>query len=245
LLRAAKNGGSHQSEDRFQGLGILDDKGGKPGYEQESQRARSIVLFNQQFIREMASQYQVPAEAIAGAIIWEADNNPRTLWRRIGHLLGLAQGGTIGNIHLRGSHFFEKQEAEKVEEEHRVPHKTRNDAERRALLNEARPAITYIAAIMRRHADNYVRIAQFDLTRDLEDEQDKIGTICFLYHAGLSEDRATRFKARRQTNRQERPNWRQNSDLANWVVGHLSFIRALLSSVVGDFPRGFGDQTTA
>jgi hypothetical protein len=172
-------------------------------------------------ISAAAKQYRVPAEAIAGAILWEALENPyhRPFWR-------------LGPGKVHPSESGEKSEAEKVEEEKRVTPPTASTKERGARLQDPVWAIVYIAAIMRRHADNYWTIAGVDISADT-------GILCTLYQGGHSESRAKDLAARRSKDPSARP--MIGDDMAHWVLKNIDWIKSVCgghASLSPGPPRG-------
>jgi Protein of unknown function (DUF1402) len=101
----------------------------------------------------------------------------------------------------------------------------RSRRERARRLEQPDWAITYIAAILRRHADDYLRIAGFDISDD-------VGILCTLYHGGHSEARAARFAARRRRDPSARPQVADRMGL--WVVANLDLVEEVLA---GGQPR--------
>jgi hypothetical protein len=157
-----------------------------------------------------AQRYGVAAEAIAGAILWDALENPytRRFWR-----LG---PGKVHPVELAGD-----SEAESVESEGLVLPPARSGWHRLQRLREPVWAITYIAAILRRHADTYERIAGLKIANDP-------GVLCTLYQGGGSEERARRLAARRAREPNAAPI--PGDEMGPWVADNVEFIRAVLSS---------------
>jgi len=175
----------------------------------EAQRleAIDIVRSHREKIFMDAASYGVPADAIAGAILWEAIENPyhRSIFR-------------LGPGKVHPDERFKKSEAEKVEEERRVTPATSVN-ERATRLRQPDWAIAYIAAIMARHAENYKKIAGFDISRNS-------GVLCTLYQCGDSEGRAQKLADRRKTDPAAQPV--PGDRMAHWVARHQSFIRETL-----------------
>src|SRR5262249_17993049 len=143
------------------------------------QEAINIVIAERAHILGTADKFKVSAEAIAGAILWEALENPYTrTFKRLGP----------GKVHP--TERIGKSEAEKVEDEKRGP-KPRDDDERAEVLKRPSVAVTYIGAIMRRHADNYSSIAGVDISQNP-------GVLCTLYQGGHSEKRAQTLAEKRK-----------------------------------------------
>lgn len=174
--------------------------------DEEAQRkeAFNIVRQHRSEIIAEAVKFKVPAEAIAGAIFWEALENP---YHRSFSRLG------PGKVHPTET--FGKSEAEKVEEEKRVP-VAKDLTEREVRLHDPVGAITYIAAIMRRHADNYMRIAGVDISGN-------VGVLCTLYQGGKSEERAQKLADKRKTDPTAQP--QMGDEMGPWVVKNIETIR--------------------
>ncbi len=178
-----------------------------PDYEAQRLEAVNIVRNECSNIKGEAKGKNITSEAIAGAILWEAIENP---YKRTFSRLG---PGKVHPTELLG-----KSEAERVEEESRVAPPASGTEERTNRLRQPRWAITYIAAIMRRHADNYRNIAGVDISSNT-------GVLCTLYQGGNSEERARRLAERRRD-----PNVQPMTadTMGPWVVRNIDFIRGLL-----------------
>jgi hypothetical protein len=157
---------------------------------EEAQRLEAIAVvtkyrFN---INHEANLRDVPATAIAGAILWEGIEDPDG---RIFHKYFQYGPGHVHGFWNSSKHPFGDIEAAKVEGdgEGKVPAAGGRVARYRR-LRQPEWAITYIAAIMARHADNYETIAQVDI-------RDNVGVLCTLYHGGNSEERAKKLAANR------------------------------------------------
>jgi len=108
---------------------------------------------------------------------------------------------------------------------HRPPLKAsdelpKNASERHESLKNARVAITYIAAIMRRHADNYLKIAGVDISGN-------VGVLCTLYQGGHSEERAKRLAEKRKIDPSAQP--QMGDEMGPWVVKNIETIRGILN----------------
>jgi Protein of unknown function (DUF1402) len=180
----------------------------------EAQRVEAINLVRQRrdTIKKAAVDYDVPAEAIAGAILWEGIENP---YHR--------SFGRLGPGKVHPGEFWEKSEAEKVEIEGRVTPPAKSVSERSQRLMDPEWAIVYIAAIMDRHADNYQKIANENVRKDP-------AVLCTLYQGGHSEDRAKRFAERRKADPKAHPV--AADEMGPWVQRWLPFIRTLLANGV-------------
>jgi hypothetical protein len=186
-----------------------------PDVEAQRLEAFNIVTEHRSYLRSEALKYSIPAEAIAGAILWEALENPyRLVLRPRTSRLG------PGKVHP-----FAGEEAEKVEQEGRIKLRPAggpldrlpaSGAERGEVLKDSKVAITYIAAIMRRHADNYLRIAGVDVSTN-------VGVLCTLYQGGHSEERAQRLKERRSVDASAQP--QMGDEMGPWVVKNIETVR--------------------
>jgi hypothetical protein len=190
----------------------------------EDQRleAINIVRSNCLKIWATAGKYGVSAEAIAGAILWEALENP--------YLRSFSRLGP-GKVHPY--EHIGKSEAEKVEEEKRVP-ASKDKEERTQRLKQADQAITYIAAIMQRHADNYKKIAGVDITNNP-------GVLCTLYQGGKSEERAQKLAEKRKKDPNAQP--MPGDEMGPWVEQNMDFIKGLC--MLGDLIPPSGSTRAA
>jgi Bacterial Ig-like domain/FG-GAP-like repeat len=184
----------------------------------EEQRlwAWKIIKDYAEDIKNIALEYMVTPDAIAGAILWEAVENPYPLYRSM-----LPQGvpisipiasrmGIPGKIHVRQSNplNFKKTVAEKIEDEKRVASlsKPGDWKERAKRLSDPKWAIRYIGAILDRAADIYEDAAgvgkEYDRDysvpeRDYFNLRDQAGILGALYQGGKEEERAENFEKRR------------------------------------------------
>ena len=187
-----------------------------PDKEEQRNRAINIVEKYDWTIFYNARKYKVAPEAIAGAILWEALENPYDPYKRP----EFTRTNIPGKIHPRSYH-GEECVAEKVEDEGLVPYpKIRQpvviippvgslqypalytpisrqimiSADREQRLREPATAIMYIAAIMNHHARNYERLAEYPkLQAEDYDIRKDVGVLCQLYQAGRSQDTAPIF----------------------------------------------------
>jgi Protein of unknown function (DUF1402) len=180
--------------------------------ERERQRGLGFVVAHRSRIREEAERYGIAPEAIAGAVTWDMLENP---YRR--PVLRLGPG------RVYPCHLLRRSEAEKVEEIGLVQVEPGSAWLRLRRLRQPRWAIRYVAAIMRRHADNYLRIAGVDIS-------DNPGVLCTLHQGGNSEKRAARLARRRRTDPEAAPS--PADEMGLWVERHADFLRSL----VGDDP---------
>jgi lipoprotein-anchoring transpeptidase ErfK/SrfK len=181
----------------------------RPDPDAEAQRleAFAIIRDHRSHIMAEAAKYNVLPEAIAGAIFWEALENPYSSMRPKSTRLG------PGKVHPYEK--IGKSEAEKVEEEKRVS-VAKDSEERVSRLRDPKWAITYIAAIMRRHADNYMKIAGVDISKN-------VGVLCTLYQGGKSEERAAKLAERRKTDPTAQP--MPGDEMGPWVEKNIETIR--------------------
>jgi hypothetical protein len=172
------------------------------------------VRSNRLQILAVSRAYGIRPEAIAGAILWDAMENPyRRRFLRLGP-------GKVHPVEL-----LRRSEAEIVEREGLVKPPTRNAISRFWRLRQPGWAITYIAAIMRRHANNYLAIAGIDIS-------DEPTILCTLLQGGHSEARAARLAERIRTNPSARPV--PGDQMGPWVGANLAFIHGVLG-----IERGF------
>ena len=179
--------------------------------DQEAQRleAINIVKNESKTIMGAGAHYKVAPEAIAGAILWEALENP---YHRSFSRLG------PGKVHV--SEGFGKSEAEKVEDEKRVAPAAPDSDARKTRLQQPKWAVIYIAAIMRRHADNYLKIAGVDISNN-------VGVLCTLYQGGHSEERAQKLAEKRKLDPKAQP--QAGDEMGPWVEKNLDSIKGLLN----------------
>lgn len=179
--------------------------------DEEAQRleAINIVKSESKTIIGAGATYKVAPEAIAGAILWEALENP---YHRSFNRLG---PGKVHVWELSG-----KSEAEKVEDEKRVVPPAQDSDVRKARLQQPKWAAIYIAAIMRRHADNYLKIAGVDISNN-------VGVLCTLYQGGHSEERAQKLAEKRKLDPKAQP--QAGDEMGPWVEKNLDSIKGLLN----------------
>jgi hypothetical protein len=184
----------------------------------EEQRlwAWKIVKDYAEDIKNIALEYEVTPDAIAGAILWEAIENPYPLYRSMlpqgvpGSIPIASRMGTSGKIHVTQSNplNFEKTVAEKLEDEKRVAalSKPGDWKERAKRLSDPKWAIRYIGAVLDRAADIYEDEAEkgkaYDRTlrqpeRDYFNIRDQAGILSALYQGGREKERAEGFEQRR------------------------------------------------
>jgi uncharacterized protein DUF4157/L,D-transpeptidase-like protein/uncharacterized protein DUF1402 len=185
----------------------------RPDADAETQRreAFNIIRNNQSHIMAEAKKFNVAPEAIAGAVFWEALENPYSSLR--------PQSTRLGPGKVHPSETIGKSEAEKVEDEKRVP-AVKDLDERISRLRDPKGAITYIAAIMQRHADNYKKIAGVDISTN-------VGVLCTLYQGGKSEERAAKLAERRKTDPTAQP--MPGDEMGPWVEKNIETIRGWIN----------------
>jgi hypothetical protein len=195
--RRVKASGRHPSEART-----------SRGLERQRLRAFGLIRGQRGRIHALAFTYGVPAEAIAGAILWDALENPyRRPFLRLGP----------GKVHPWEP--GRTTAAERAEEAGLVPFAPGGVRSRLRILRRPEGAIIYIAAILAYHAANYEAIAGVDVRADP-------AVMCTLYPGGNSEARAKRLARRRAKHPGAMP--RAADEMGPWVDRQRAFIRALL-----------------
>lgn len=167
----------------------------------------ALVVRHARHIHAAAADNNIPAEAVAGVILWDPVENPyRRRFARLGP----------GRVHPAA--LWGKTEARRVEEEGRVP-PAPDVVTRFRRLRDPATAIDYAAAIMGRHADVYERVARSQIRED-------VGVLCTLYQGGRSEKRAAELMRRREDEPSAQPS--MGNDMGPWVVSNLDFVRSLI-----------------
>jgi hypothetical protein len=194
-----------------------------PDLEKQRQDAIQIVGSECAHTQMKAASLGIAPEAIAGAILWEALENPyrRPLWR-----LG---PGKVHPTELSG-----KSEAERAEAAGLVP-AARDSTERENRLQQSGWAVDYIAAIMARHRDNYKTIAGVDISYD-------VGVLCTLYQGGHSEERAQRLAARRKSDPNAQPV--AADQMGPWVLQYLDWVKTAMGCAQAPTPQNPPGQAT-
>ncbi|HAZ43743.1 MAG TPA: hypothetical protein DDW76_10445 [Cyanobacteria bacterium UBA11369] len=182
-------------------------------YEEQRTEAIDMVITYMGDIMNAGDRYKIPYQSIMGAILWEALENPYPGWYSRNNWKG------PGKIQYETG-----QIADQVERAELVPRQP-DDNTRKQHLRKPKNAITYIAAIMRYHANNYLNIAGFNI--DALDLITKVGIYCTLYQGGNSERRAIRLAEQRRTDRSAQP--KMGDDMAEWVVQNLPYIEYLIA----------------
>jgi hypothetical protein len=196
------------------------------GRERQRRHAIALVADWRAEIHGLAARYDVSAEAIAGAVLWDALENPyRRPWLRLGP----------GKVHPRER--GRKSDAERAEDAGLVPFAPRGALSRLRTLRRPDGAFTYIAAILAWHARNYETIAGVDIRSDP-------AVLCTLYQGGRSEERAARLARRRARDPTAQP--RAGDQMGPWVAERRGFIRGLLGiGAAPDSNRGLPAAPTA
>jgi uncharacterized protein DUF1402 len=179
-----------------------------PGFERQRLDALALISDRRAEIHALADRYRVCAHAIAGAVLWDALENPyRRRWLRLGP-------GKVHPCELAG-----ESDAERAERAGLVPFSPGGAVRRLRVLRRPEGALAYIAAILAYHAENYETIAGVDIRGDA-------GVLCTLYQGGSSEARAARLARRRAGNPDAMP--RAADEMGPWVMSQRAFIAALL-----------------
>jgi hypothetical protein len=190
------------------------------GFERQRLAAVEHVRSHRGLIRAAAGRHDVAAEAIAGAILWDALENP---YKR--PFLRLGPGK------VRPSRLGGPSAAESAERAGLVPFSPASTLARWRLLHRPDSAIVYIAAILARHAADYREIAGVEIGDDP-------AVLCTLYQGGRSEERAQRLAARRRRDSGAMP--RAADEMGPWVAEHMGFVRAALDDEEHSPPQPFG-----
>jgi hypothetical protein len=184
------------------------------GFERQRIAALEHVRSRRELIRSAAARHGVAKEAIAGAVLWDALENP---YKR--PFLRLGPGK------VRPSGLGGPSAAELAERAGLVPFSPASALARWRLLRRPDSAIIYISAILASHAADYRQIAGVEISDDP-------ALLCTLYQGGDSAERARRLAARRLRNPGAMP--RAADEMGPWVAEHIDFIRAALRA---DPPR--------
>jgi hypothetical protein len=202
------------------------------GLERQRIAAVEHVRSHRGLIRAAAGRHEIAAEAIAGAILWDALENP---YKR--PFLRLGPGK------VRPSRLGGRSAAEAAERAGRVPFSPPSAVVRWRLLRRPDSAIVYIAAILASHAADYREIAGVEIGHDP-------AILCTLYQGGESAKRARRLADRRLHDPGAMP--RAADEMGPWVAEHIDFVRGALRVETGLEPqrgprpsgRGYGVATT-
>lgn len=179
-----------------------------PYHEAQRVWALEIVWSNAKYICEVATTYNITPDAIAGAILWEALENPYNagLWGRGIGLLSVTRPGTEDDFGIPGKiHIDDEDIAAKVEYLVKArrpdafvqrglgrPASSRIQRERR-LLSDPTIAIEYIGAVLYAAAWNYEQVS--DSARQINPKvprnfsiRDQAGVLDILYQGGIDTD---------------------------------------------------------
>jgi len=200
--------------------------------ERQRLEAINIVKSNSKYICQEAKRYNITPDAIAGAILWEALENPYDPCD--------IRTGIPGKIHPYQRHPLEMgkpTEIEKVEQEGRVlwefgPGPVYGQFHRLPFLQDPRNAITGIAAILDRSASIYEALPITRAARDGINIRNQAGVLGALYQGGNPEGRSQGFLERRIVDRKDvdgvRPRIPTRKDdkeaLGEWVSKYRSWI---------------------
>jgi Protein of unknown function (DUF1402) len=187
----------------------------------EDQRREAIKMVQQLCleIKQAAEHYGVPPEAIAGAILWEALENPHKSppepWD---------PGPGPGKVH-----WYEVpptwNSALHAEEQGKIPGVDPNPAigeeERRQRVIDPKQAIWYIGAILSDDVDIYRSVAQVDISQN-------VGVLLTLYQgvAGGPPDSAGRLAARREHDPSAQP--AMAGGMGPWVTENIQWVKGQL-----------------
>ena len=178
--------------------------------DEEKQRtdAIQIVTDYRDLINDEAKKHGIPPEAIAGAILWEALENPysRSFARRGP---GKIRSDVAEKAEQAG--FIEKPDTDNENEAGNI---------RGERLGKGGWALRYAGAIMRLHAKNYMEIAHVDISKDA-------GVLCTLFNTGDSEEKAKAFAEKLASDPNAKP--QPNDTMGQWVNDHASDIKELLN----------------
>jgi hypothetical protein len=194
-----------------------------PRWERQRVDAIEMVREKRAFIRETAATHRIAGEAIAAALLWDPLENP---YRRPALRLG---PGRVRPVCLMGT-----SEAEKVEAAGLLTPDDRTALGRFRRLRDPDWAIRYIAAIMRRHADNYAAIANVEIGA-------LPAILCTLYQGGRSEARAKRFVARRARGACTMPV--AGDEMGRWTEQHRLYLERLLGEERAETRLRHRDET--
>jgi hypothetical protein len=194
--------------------------------DQQRQDGISFVHTHCASIVQAAKHYGVPAEAIAGAILWEAVEDPHSSRREA----AVALGPGPGKVHwVEGP--GTPNAAEQAENDGKIPPPlpgviagladlgpgagALSALIRRFRVLDPDSAIQYIGAILSDDVEIYKKIAHVDISQN-------IGVLLTLYEEGYAEDKARE----RAANPSQPP--QIGADMGPWVMEHLPWVRAQL-----------------
>jgi Protein of unknown function (DUF1402) len=180
----------------------------RPGFERQRLAALEHIRLRRELIRAAATRYGIAEEAIAGAVLWDALENP---YKR--PFLRLGPGK------VRPSRIGGPSAAELAERTGFVPFSPASALARWRLLRRPDSAIIYISAILASHAADYREIAGVEISEDP-------AVLCTLYQGGGSAERARRLADRRLRDPGAMP--RAADEMGPWVAEHIDFVRTAL-----------------
>jgi hypothetical protein len=179
------------------------------GFERQRLEALALIRERRAEIVALAHHHGICADAIAGAILWDALENPyRRRWLRL-------RPGKVHPIELG-----RPSDAERAENAGLVPFAPGGPVSRVRILRRPDGALGYVAGILAFHADTYATIAGVDIRHDA-------GVLCTFYQGGNSGTRAARLAERRAADPRAMP--RAADEMGPWVVTQRPLIRALLT----------------
>ena len=178
------------------------------GFERQRLAALKHIRLRRELIRAAAARYGIAEEAIAGAVLWDALENP---YKRPFMRLGPGK--------VRPSRLGGPSAAELAERAGLVPFSPASALARWRLLQRTDSAIIYISAILASHAADYREIAGVEISDDP-------AVLCTLYQGGDSAERARRLADRRLRDPGAMP--RAADEMGPWVAEHIDFVRAAL-----------------
>jgi hypothetical protein len=216
--QAALPGNIPGSNDR-KGTGLPPTKP-RPNSYVEGQRKGAMSMVQQCCARivQVANQYGVPPEAIAGAILWEALENPHHSKPAL-----LDPGPGPGKVH-----WYELPRtwnaAEHAEDQGKLPAvlpSVFGDAERKPRVTDPDGAIRYIGAILADDVDIYRNIAHVDISQN-------VGVLLTLYEGvrGGPETTAADLAAAREHDPSAQPG--MGNAMGPWVMENLQWVKAQL-----------------
>jgi hypothetical protein len=178
------------------------------GFERQRLAALEHIRLRRELIRAAAVRYGIAEEAIGGAVLWDALENPyKRPFLRLGP--GKVRPARVGGPSA----------AELAERAGLVPYAPASALARWRMLRRPDTAIIYISAILASHAADYREIAGVEISDDP-------AVLCTLYQGGKSAERARRLADRRLRDPAAVP--RAADEMGPWVAQHIDFVRAAL-----------------
>jgi hypothetical protein len=213
--------GNIPGRDDRKGTGLSPTKQRANGYA-ERQRKHAMNMVQQCCARivQVANQYGVPPEAIAGAILWEALENPHA-----SEPGPLDPGPGPGKVH-----WYEKpgtwNAAKHAEDQGKLPWALPGvpgeaEAVRKKLVTDPDGAMQYIGAILADDVDIYRNIAHVDISQN-------VGVLLTLYEGVKDgpEKTAADLAAKREHQPSAQPE--MANAMGPWVMANLQFVKAQL-----------------